>query len=157
MELYQVYENNHHDFLRFAVSLTRDREAGQDLVQTAYVKALEQDELFEWMNQHQIKGWFFTVIKRLYIDDYRKEKKGRNLMSQMEADAYIPSFVSALCTNDCLEHLPPPLDSIARLKMEGFTSQEIGQQLDLPASTVRNHLQRIRTQIRKEEKINENS
>lgn len=151
MELYQVYENNHTDFLRFAISLTRDREAGQDLVQTAYVKALEQDELFEWMNQHQIKGWFFTVIKRIFIDEYRREKKGQNLMSQMEANAYEPSFVSSLCTTDRLQHLPKPLDEIASLKMDGFTSQEIGERLNLPASTVRNHLQTIRKRITQED------
>ena len=151
MELYQVYENNHHDFLRFAISLTRDREAGQDLVQSAYVRALEQDELFEWMNQHQIKGWFFTVIKRMYIDEYRKNKRGQKLISQMEANAYEPSFVSQVCTDQALQQLPPPLDQIAQLKMEGFTSQEIGQQLDLPASTVRNHLQRIRKQMIEED------
>jgi len=151
MKLYQVYENNHHDFLRFAISLTRDREAGQDLVQSAYVRALEQDELFEWMNQHQIKGWFFTVIKRMYIDEYRKNKRGQNLISQMEANAYEPSFVSQVCTDQALQQLPPPLDQIAQLKMEGFTSQEIGQQLDLPASTVRNHLQRIRKQMIEED------
>lgn len=151
MELYQVYENNHHDFLRFAISLTRDREAGQDLVQSAYVRALERDQLFEWMNQHQIKGWFFTVIKRMYIDEYRKNKRGQNLMSQMEANAYEPSFVADLCTDQALQQLPPPLDQIAQMKMQGFTSQEIGDRMALPASTVRNHLQRIRKQIRKEE------
>lgn len=151
MVLYQVYENNHHDFLRFAVSLTRNREAGQDLVQSAYVKALEQDKLFEWMNQHQIKGWFFTVIKRMYIDEYRRKKKGQDLMNQMEADAYEPSFVSLLCTADALSHLPPPLDRIASLRVDGFTSQEIGEQLNLPASTVRNHLQSIRKQLIQEE------
>jgi RNA polymerase sigma-70 factor (ECF subfamily) len=151
MTLYQVYENNHYDFLRFAVSLTRNREAGQDLVQSAYVKALEQDQLFEWMNQHQIKGWFFTVIKRMYIDEYRRNKKGRDLINQLEADAYEPSFVSALCTADALSQLPPPLNQIASLKMNGFTSQEIGCELYLPASTVRNHLQTIRKQLLKEE------
>lgn len=151
MELYQVYENNHHDFLRFAVSLTRNREAGQDLVQSAYVKALEQDELFEWMNQHQIKGWFFTVIKRMYIDEYRRNKMGRDLMNQMQADAYEPSFVAALCTADALAQLPPPLNQIASLKMDGFTSQEIGDRMNLPASTVRNHLQNIRKCLLKEE------
>lgn len=151
MTLYQVYENNHHDFLRFAVSLTRNREAGQDLVQSAYVKALEQDELFEWMNQHQIKGWFFTVIKRMYIDDYRRNKKGRDLINQMEADAYEPSFVSALCTADALSQLPPPFNQIAALKMDGFTSQEIGCELNLSASTIRSHLQKIRKQLLKEE------
>jgi RNA polymerase sigma-70 factor (ECF subfamily) len=153
MELYQVYENNHHDFVRFAVSLTRDREAGQDLVQSAYLKALEQDQLFEWMNSHQIKGWFFTVIKRLFIDDYRRKQTGRRLISKMEADAYQPSFVSDLCTDQALQQLPPPLDKIALLKMEGFTSQEIGNRLGLSASTVRNHLQRIRKELVQEEEI----
>ena len=64
MNIYLVYEKKYHnDFLAFAKSLTKDYNEAFDLVQDAYVAALEREEMFKVMNEYQIKGWLFYYYK----------------------------------------------------------------------------------------------
>lgn len=140
MKLYQIYEAYQSDLLKYAYSLSRQWEDAEDLVQQAYLKALEQHELFEQMHEMQIRGWLYVTIKRLFIDAYRK---GQRMILQDESfevpyDAYIESD---LVTSDLLARLPETCRTIVYLKyVQGYNSSEIGTRLGLNASTVRSRL-----------------
>ena len=63
MKVYAVYKKYNNDFLYYAKSISGNKDIAFDLVQNAYVKALENEDTFLSMNEYQIKGWFLTVIR----------------------------------------------------------------------------------------------
>ena len=68
VNIYLVYKKYNKEFIAYAKSITKNSGRAFDLVQEAYVSALERERMFANMNEHQIKGWFFTTIKNKNID-----------------------------------------------------------------------------------------
>lgn len=58
---------------RFAMSLTMNREAAQDLLQETYLKALSHRDKF--IGYSNLKAWAFTIMKNTFINNYRKQQK----------------------------------------------------------------------------------
>lgn len=138
--IYQVYEKYNKDFTRFARSLVNLKQDAQDLVQDAYVKAIEHEEMFTSMNEYEIKGWFFRVIKNNYIDKLRKDKKmflsdnERILTNQTNMQTDIIFY-------EIINDLPEHLRTLLELKyVRGLNSKEIGRLLNISASTIRTRL-----------------
>src|SRR5258705_968777 len=58
----------------YALMLTRNSVEAEDLVQETYVRALKaQHRLREDSN---IKGWFFTILRNIWLNQVRKNKSG---------------------------------------------------------------------------------
>ncbi|WP_273321162.1 RNA polymerase sigma factor [Vallitalea guaymasensis] len=138
--IYNVYEQYHKEFIRYAKSLVKRKEDAFDIVQDAYVKALEREEMFDNMNDYEIKGWFFRVIKNTFIDNFRKNKKivfceDESIITRetnMETDIYF---------NDMIDILPEDLKELIKLKyVDGLNSRQIGELQKVSPSTIRNRL-----------------
>lgn len=136
--IYNVYDQYHHEFIRYAKSLVTRKEDAFDIVQDAYVKAIEHEEIFERMNDYEIKGWFFRVIKNKFIDYLRKNKRlvfSEGIISQqtdIETDIFF---------YDMIDSLPEYLKTPVVLKyVNGLNSKEIGNLQGIPPSTIRNRL-----------------
>lgn len=148
--IYNVYEQYHYEFIRYAKSLVTRKEDAYDIVQDAYVKAMEHEEIFELMNDYEIKGWFFRVIKNRFIDYIRKNKKityrddeGITQVVSMETDIFF---------HDMIETLPEYLKTPLVLKyVNGLNSKEIGELKGIPPSTIRNRLSLALNKLRMEE------
>lgn len=137
--IYQVYNRYHHDFIRYAKSLVTRKEDAYDLVQETYIKAIEREEIFEQMNEYQIKGWFFRVIKNQFIDQMRKDKRiifyeEEQVLTHVfiETDIFFKEMVATLP-----DHLRLP---IILKYQKGLNSKEIGKLQGISPSTVRNRL-----------------
>src|SRR5690554_2612600 len=115
MNIYLVYEKYLSDFLAFAKSIAKDYNEAFDLVQDAYVAALEREEIFTFMNEYQIKGWFFTTIKNKNIDNIRKANR---LDYQWEIDLLTKedSFEEKVAIENLLEKLPQNLRNVVVLR-----------------------------------------
>lgn len=140
MNIYLVYEKYNSDFLSFARSITNDHNGAFDLVQDAYVSALEREEIFENMNEYQIKGWFFTTIKNKNIDNIRKSNR---LTYQSEVDVFtrVEGFEEKVAVQDLLKKLPEKYRNIVVLRYQmNLNSTEIGERLNISPSTVRSQL-----------------
>lgn len=72
MTINEIMTQLNHDFLNFSIQMTGDVHVGHDLVQDAFLKAVESQYIFVEMTSHQIKAWFFKTMKNRYIDEYRK-------------------------------------------------------------------------------------
>ncbi len=138
MTLYEVYTSHHETLLRFAKSLTRDTYQAEDLIQSAYLKSLDNDRLFEHMHPEQIKAWYFTTIKNLYIDQLRRDTQYPKTL----LDAYQPDTVlTKILVKEALESLAPQDRALIVLRyMYGYTSKEIATITGKNASTVRSRL-----------------
>lgn len=148
MEVSDLYENLKDDLHRFARSISRHEQESYDLVQDALVKSLKEEQLLT-LPEYKQRAWFYRVMKNQLIDDRRKEKR----LTDWEDDLDFP--VQGFATNhievaELLGHLPQELsDLIFKRYWLGLSSQEIGKQLAIPASTVRYKLhiaiKRLRT------------
>jgi len=148
MKLYQVYELYQNDLQKYAYSLCRQWEDAEDLVHQAYMKALEQYELFETMHLMQIKGWLYTTIKRLFVDSYRRQKRMRYMDDVLEMP-YDAQIEAKLVASDLISQLPEASRVVVYLKyVEGYNSAEIGDILKLNASTVRSRLSQAMKYLR---------
>lgn len=140
MKVYSVYKKYNKDFIAYAKSITGNKDIAFDLVQDAYVRALENEDIFLNMNEYQIKGWFFTVIKNKNIDFIRKENKVV-LFDNDVPEEEIKSFEEEVVMKNLLESLPEKNKQILRLKFNmNLNSNEIGKILGMSPSTVRSRL-----------------
>ncbi|WP_251634076.1 RNA polymerase sigma factor [Neobacillus niacini] len=148
-----LYEKLKDDLLRFAKSIARHEQEANDLIQDAMVKSLNEPQLLS-LPEYKQRAWFFRVMKNRLIDDRRKEHR----LTQWEDDFDFPiqqAGVSNLEITELLRHLPQDLsDLIFKRYWLGLSSQEIGGQSGLPASTVRYKLhlaiKRLRTILEEE-------
>src|SRR3954465_6725384 len=66
------------DFLKpFAINLTRDSEAANDLFQETLYKALANKEKYNVGTN--IKAWLFTIMRNIFINDYRRKSKQKTI------------------------------------------------------------------------------
>ena len=59
--------------LGFAMQLTRSKTAAEDLFQETALRAFDKIEQFDPASNP--KAWFFTIMRNLFINDYRKKVK----------------------------------------------------------------------------------
>lgn len=118
-----------------------DRYKSLDLVQDAYVKAMENEEIFSYMNEYQIKGWFFKVIKNKYIDGIRKDNKITYFNDDDEFVSDRLTLESDIYIYDLINKLPERLKKVVEMKyINDLNSKEIAEKLNMSASTVRTQL-----------------
>jgi RNA polymerase sigma factor (sigma-70 family) len=66
------------DFLKpFAVNLTKDTESAKDLFQETLYKALANQEKYNVGTN--IKAWLFTIMRNIFINDYRRKTKQQTI------------------------------------------------------------------------------
>src|SRR5688572_31805189 len=76
------------DFLKpFAVNLTRDNEAANDLYQETLYKALANHDKYHAGTN--IKAWLFTIMRNIFINDYRRKAKQRTIFDSTPNDYLI--------------------------------------------------------------------
>src|SRR5258706_15953319 len=73
-----------HSLSPIAYNLTHDPEDAKDLVQDTIVKALVNREKF--MNGTNLKAWLFTIMRNIFINNYRREVKRRGHASDSQKE-----------------------------------------------------------------------
>ena len=61
--------------MRFAYSLTADKDDAKDLVQETYLKALTYCESF--VHHDNLKAWAYTILKNTFINNYSRSARFR--------------------------------------------------------------------------------
>lgn len=136
MEAETMHDNLKDDLLRFARSISRHEQEAYDLVQDAWEKSLKQDALLD-LPIYKQRAWFFRVMKNRLIDDRRKENRLSVWEEELEQPEE-PLAIHRLETTELLGRLTPELsDLVFKRYWLGMNSKEIGEQLGIPAATVR--------------------
>ncbi|UTR05842.1 RNA polymerase sigma factor [Alkalihalobacillus sp. LMS6] len=141
------------DIRRFALSIAANVHEASDLMQYAWEKSLHVMDLSDWP-YHKQKAWFYRVMKNQLIDIRRKDKR-HVLLSKTEEPVFSPTEIHTFEMMDLLDDLSPTQkDIVFKRYWLGFTSSEIGKELEIPASTVRYQLtkavQRLRDLLKEE-------
>jgi RNA polymerase sigma-70 factor (ECF subfamily) len=136
----------HYDYLyRVALNCTWNEEDARDLVQDTFEKALKSNYCYD----KNLKAWLVTILKNIYIDNYRKAKR-------REDSGYEPELItynSCSCTflkDDVLKmvrRLKYKEKKIFLMLVKGFKYEEISENLEIPLGTVKSIIFRIRQKL----------
>ena len=139
--------NLHYSPLRgYALKLTQDHEDANDLVQETMLKAFKNKDKFE--EGTNLKGWLYTIMKNIFINNYRRMVKGNIFTDDTEGQFYI-NQASFTAKNEgernlVMKELNAAIDELAEnlktpflMSFEGYKYEEIAEQLNVPLGTVK--------------------
>jgi RNA polymerase sigma-70 factor, ECF subfamily len=133
----------------FAYNLTKNVEDAKDLFQETAFRALTNRDKFR--PGTNFKAWLFTIMKNIFINNYRKKVKANTIMDSTDNMYYINSG-SVVISNKAesnimmneLEHMIEELDDSTKIPFlmhyHGYKYQEIADHLDLPLGTVKSRI-----------------
>ena len=70
------------NLLSFAYQLTTDKEQARDLLQDTTLKALDNEE--KYVDNVNFKGWIFTIMRNIFINNYRQTVRKATVIDQTE-------------------------------------------------------------------------
>jgi RNA polymerase sigma-70 factor, ECF subfamily len=133
----------------FAYNLTKNVEDAKDLFQETAFRALTNRDKFR--TGTNFKAWLFTIMKNIFINNYRKKVKANTIMDSTDNMYYINSG-SVVISNKAesnimmteLKHMIEELDDSTKIPFlmhyQGYKYQEIADHLDLPLGTVKSRI-----------------
>jgi RNA polymerase sigma-70 factor (ECF subfamily) len=161
----QLVKRYDRKLLRIAQSITHNREDSQDAVQEAFLKAYQNLSAFR--EDSKFSTWLFRITVNQSLMKLRKQRTTReaSLDDDFQADGdALPKEVTDWAPNPeqlywaselrdilikCLEELNPILRTVFVLRdIEGLTTDETVEVLNLSESAVKARLWRARLQLR---------
>lgn len=133
----------------FAYNLTKNTEDAKDLYQETAFRAMTNRDKFK--PGTNLKAWLFTIMKNIFINNYRKKMKKNTIVDSTENLYYINSG-STMVDNDAgrnilideLESMIDKLDESTKtpfmMHFTGYKYQEIADALELPLGTVKSRI-----------------
>jgi RNA polymerase sigma-70 factor, ECF subfamily len=133
----------------FAYSLTKNSEDAKDLYQETAFRAINNQEKFR--PETNFKAWTFTIMKNIFINNYRKKVKANTILDSTDNTYFIDSGSNTI-TNDGnrnmlmkeLQEMIDKLDDSIRIPFvlhhEGYKYNEIADMFDLPLGTVKSRI-----------------
>ena len=131
-----------------AMRLTRDINDAEDLIQETIVRALTNEDKFQ--EGTNIRAWLFTIMKNIFINDYRKKIK-RNTVIDTTDNLYYLNASSTISNagerafvmndiKDALMKISNELRVPFLMHYKGYKYHEIAEQLNLPLGTVKSRI-----------------
>ena len=80
------------NLLNFAYMLTSNREEAKDLLQDTTLKALDNED--KYIDNVNFKGWVFTIMRNIFINNYRRVVRNQTIIDQTEDFRPDRGFVS---------------------------------------------------------------
>jgi RNA polymerase sigma-70 factor (ECF subfamily) len=133
----------------FAYNLTKNTEDAKDLFQETAYRAMTNREKFR--PGTNFKAWLFTIMKNIFINNYRKKMKANTIMDSTDNMYYINSgstiIANAGDSNIMMKELTGMIDKLDEsirvpflMHYQGFKYQEIADYFDLPLGTVKSRI-----------------
>lgn len=149
LEFNQLLVNNA-EFLRpFAITLTRDNEAAQDLYQETLYRALANKDKYNVGTN--IKAWLYTIMRNIFINNYRRKAKQNTIFDSSPND-FLLDYNQAVATNEAesnlkmkdinvaIHGLPEIFRNPFLLYFDGFKYHEIADMLKEPLGTIKSRI-----------------
>jgi len=140
---------NLEDYLKsFAYNYTRNRDDAEDLTQETMLKALKYRT--QYMAQTNFKAWVFTIMRNLFLNQYRRKVKGGMIFDSSKElfllnnpaenqDTPVNHMIG-LDLEQQLNKLENEYKKPFELYVEGFKYQEIADDLKIPIGTVKSRI-----------------
>ncbi|MCF7834163.1 MAG: RNA polymerase sigma factor [Candidatus Pacebacteria bacterium] len=145
------------DSFRFAMSIVKDEQVAEDIVQESFIKAWKNVRRF--IPTNNFRKWLFSIIHNTAIDYLRAKKEivfsqfeninGENpYINQIKDDAMLPDELLNKAQNmfymqSVLEEINPKYREVILLKQDNdMTFENIGKILKRPLHTVKSQYRR---------------
>jgi RNA polymerase sigma factor (sigma-70 family) len=138
------------EFLKpFAINLTRDNEAAQDLYQETLYKALANQEKYNAGTN--IKAWLFTIMRNIFINNYRRKAKQQTVFDNSPNDFLLNNNQVAVANvaesnmrikeiRKAIYNLPEIFKTPFFLYFDGYKYHEIAEALHEPLGTIKSRI-----------------
>lgn len=148
------------DFLKpFAFTLTKDNESAKDLTQETLFRALANKEKYNVGTN--IKAWMYTIMRNIFINDYRKKARQNVIFDQTPNDFLLDHNQSAVVNQaesnlrlkeikNAIHRLPDIFKHPFVLFFEGYRYNEIAELLHEPLGTVKSRIHFARKLLKTE-------
>jgi RNA polymerase sigma factor (sigma-70 family) len=148
-EFNQMLVNNSEFLKPFAITLTRDSEAAQDLYQETLYRALANKDKYNVGTN--IKAWLYTIMRNIFINNYRRKAKQNTIFDNTPNDfllnqAQVTTAITAesiLKLKDiqkAIHHLPEIFRNPFLLYFDGYKYHEIAEMLEEPLGTIKSRI-----------------
>lgn len=137
------------NLLNFAYMLTSNRDDAYDLLQDTTLKALDNED--KYVDNVNFKGWVFTIMRNIFINNYRKVVRSATIIDQTE-DLYhlnLPQE-SGLATpegalaageiSDAINSFSDDYRIPFSMHVAGYKYNEIAEKMNLPLGTVKSRI-----------------
>jgi RNA polymerase sigma-70 factor (ECF subfamily) len=142
---------NLEDYLRrHALILTLNKEDANDLLQETFLKALKNKEMFMASQYKNLKGWTYTVMKNIFINNYRRIKNWQNKIRDISADNAVTTennsyedlftMIQLKDMNNAIENLEASQKVPLVMHLSGYKYKEIADKLGISIGTVKSRI-----------------
>ena len=147
------------NLLSFAYQLTSNREAAQDLLQDTTLKALDNEE--KYVDNTNFKGWIFTIMRNIFINNYRQNVRKATVIDQTEdlyhlnisQDSGLNTPEGSIAVKEISETLNSFSDDYRipfNMYVAGYKYNEIAEKMGLPLGTVKSRIFFARKRLQQE-------
>ncbi len=162
----QLFENYSDKVYRLAVGLLENEEAAEGVVQDTFIRLFERLDQFE--GRSKLGTWLYRVAYNLCHDRLRKRRPMSSLSMEIDDDETLPvptifvdwsqvperylTEVEITAELDkAIATLPPKLKAVFMLReIEGLTTRECAEVLEISESATKVRLHRARLMLREE-------
>ena len=138
------------DFLKpFAINLTKDHETAKYLFQETLYRALSNKDKYNVGTN--IKAWLYTIMRNIFINDYRKKAKQSVVLDNSPNDFLIDQTRTKVLNDgvtnlnlrevkQLIYDLPELFRTPFNLYFEGYKYNEIAEELNEPLGTIKSRI-----------------
>ncbi|WP_289158178.1 RNA polymerase sigma factor [uncultured Muribaculum sp.] len=137
------------NLLNFAYTLTANRDDAYDLLQDTTLKALDNED--KYVDNTNFKGWVFTIMRNIFINNYRKVVRSATVIDQTEdlyhlnlpQDSGFETPEGSIAANEIGDAINSFADEYRipfSMHVAGYKYNEIAEQMNLPLGTVKSRI-----------------
>jgi RNA polymerase sigma-70 factor, ECF subfamily len=138
---------------RYALKLTRNRTAAEDLLQECLVRGLCKRHL--WREGSNLRAWLCTILHNQYVNDIRRTVREGSAVKLSEVDEQLaqpPEQDKTLQWRDTCRALAEltdgQRDAVLRIGLDGWSYERVAKRAGVPVGTIRSRLSRGRDRLR---------
>lgn len=143
---------------KVAYRLTANKDKAEDLLQETLLKVLDNKEKYK--EDTNFKGWAYTIMRNIFINDYRKEVHETSIVdyenkasitgndhcfTSTNTENYIYNKEIYSIVNELTKYYRQPF----LLYVSGFKYHEIANRLQIPIGTVKSRIYSTRQLLKK--------
>ena len=137
------------NLLNFAYILTSNRDDAYDLLQDTTLKVLDNED--KYVENTNFKGWVFTIMRNIFINNYRRVVRSATIIDQTE-DLYhlnlpqesgIDSPEGSYATQEITAAINSFTDDYRvpfSMHVAGYKYSEIAEKMNLPLGTIKSRI-----------------
>ncbi|MBD5213246.1 MAG: RNA polymerase sigma factor [Bacteroidales bacterium] len=137
------------NLLNFAYLLTSNRDDAYDLLQDTTLKALDNED--KYVDNVNFKGWVFTIMRNIFINNYRKVVRSATVIDQTEdlyhlnlpQDSGFETPEGSMAAQEITSAINSFSDEYRipfSMHVAGYKYNEIAEKMNLPLGTVKSRI-----------------